>query len=248
MAFNFGVGTLWATRTDITNPTPAMLSTLQSVDLEWSFTLKDLMGQYQAPVAFGRGALKITGKAKYATVSASALQTFLGQTSATGLLATALKEADSVPASSPYTITVTNSSNWQFDLGVIYAATGLALTRVASSPAQGQYSVSSGVYTFASADASAAVLISYTYTASTGGTKITITNQLMGSGPSFQANLATTFSQVGVTKIINVQLNNCMSSKLTMPFKNEDWTIPEFDFQAGADASNNIGYLTVTDS
>jgi len=40
----------------------------------------------------------------------------------------------------------------------------LPLTKAASAPAAGQYSVAAGVYTFNSADANKAVLISYTYT------------------------------------------------------------------------------------
>lgn len=53
--------------------------------------------------------------------------------------------------------------NWASDQGVAYALTGAALTLVASTPAEGQYSVSAGVYTFAAADASAALLVSYGY-------------------------------------------------------------------------------------
>jgi len=53
---------------------------------------------------------------------------------------------------------------------------------VASSPATGQYSVNTatGIYTFASGDTGASVLISYTFTAATTGTQLNITNQLMG--------------------------------------------------------------------
>ena len=53
---------------------------------------------------------------------------------------------------------------WASDMGVVYAATGQALTVVSGAPAAWQYSVSStGVYTFNSADAGVAVLISYGY-------------------------------------------------------------------------------------
>ena len=45
-----------------------------------------------------------------------------------------------------------------------YASTGVQLTPVGSGPTVGQYSVSAGVYTFAAADASAALLISFLYT------------------------------------------------------------------------------------
>ena len=75
-----------------------------------------------------------------------------------------LNEAQTIPAT-PYQITPTQPyGNWAQDDGVTYA-NGTALTKVAMSPTAGQYSVSStGVYTFAAADTTAAVLISYSYT------------------------------------------------------------------------------------
>ena len=83
-------------------------------------------------------------------------------------------EAWSVPASpGPYAITVQAPFGpWASDAGVTYA-NGTALTAVSSAPAQGQYQVVvtnspdgvpptwSVAYTFAAADAGAAVLISY---------------------------------------------------------------------------------------
>lgn len=61
----------------------------------------------------------------------------------------------------PYTITVAHSATFVADVGVTKA--GVAMTKVASSPAAGQYSVAAGVYTFNSADHSQAVVITYTY-------------------------------------------------------------------------------------
>ena len=120
---------------------------------------------------------------------------------------------------------------------------GLPFKKVASGPTLGQYSVSAGVYTFASADASAAVLISYTYTLATGATKITIANQLSGVAPTFQMNLAETYNG----KVWNLQLNACISNKLSFPMKNSDWMINDIEFQAFADASGNVGYLTASE-
>ena len=48
-------------------------------------------------------------------------------------------------------------------MGVVYAASGGALTRVRSAPASGQYSVSHGAYVFSAGDAGAAVTIVYGY-------------------------------------------------------------------------------------
>ncbi len=74
-----------------------------------------------------------------------------------------------VPTSpGPYTITTLQPQGiWCRDNGVFYANSGVALTPVPSNPSQGQYSLSSdanpGVYTFAAADAGAAVNISYSF-------------------------------------------------------------------------------------
>jgi len=243
-AFNFGVGSLWAVRTDISNPTPAQFGTLQDIQVDFDFTNKPLMGQYQIAVAVARGGMKTSAKAKFATIDALVYnEVFFGQSRVTGLLTTILNEAGSVPAMSAYTVTVAQSATFTTDLGVIYAATGLRFTRVASGPTIGQYTVSAGVYTFAAADASAAVLISYAYTANAGGTKIVINNQLMGAAPQFQMNLSNTYQG----KLWSLQLNACISSKLSLPFKNEDWTINEIDIEAFADSANILGTLSVTD-
>ena len=54
--------------------------------------------------------------------------------------------------------------NWASDMGVVYAATGVALTAVSGAPATGQYTVdSSGNYTFAAGDQGLAVTANYGY-------------------------------------------------------------------------------------
>jgi hypothetical protein len=50
---------------------------------------------------------------------------------------------------------------WGTDQGVVYASTGVALTAVSGTPAQGQYKVSAGAYTFNAADNAASVTLSY---------------------------------------------------------------------------------------
>jgi hypothetical protein len=73
-------------------------------------------------------------------------------------------EAQTVPSSAPLQLTAfAPYGPWGSDLGVAYAATGVALNSVAVAPGAGQYAVSGGVYTFSAADAGQAVLISYGY-------------------------------------------------------------------------------------
>jgi hypothetical protein len=73
-------------------------------------------------------------------------------------------EAQTVPSSSNYSVAVNAPyGNWAADSGVTYSD-GTALAAVSSAPALGQYAVKDGVYTFAAADATAQVLISYSFT------------------------------------------------------------------------------------
>jgi hypothetical protein len=44
-----------------------------------------------------------------------------------------------------------------------------------------------------------------------------------------------------------VKLNACVSSKLSLPFSNQKFTVAEFDFQAIADSSNNIGTISLSE-
>jgi hypothetical protein len=235
--YSFGSGILLGTRTDIAEATPVNFGLVQEVTIEESASVKEVYGQYQYPLVSARGTVKTTGKAKVARISGLAFANlFYGVTPSSGQLATAFAEAGAVPSSSPYTVTVVNAATAVDDDGVVYAATGLPLTKVASSPTSGQYSVASGVYTFNSADAGKAVLVSYTYGVTGSGQKLTVTNPLLGTTPTFQALFYTTFQG----QAVSLKLNNCVSSKLSFQTKLEDFTMPEFDFSCFADSSGNV--------
>ncbi len=237
----FGSGNLYGIST-AANSTPRKLGNLQDVAFDFSFTIKELRGAGQFAVDLRRGSGKITGKAKLATLNGALINDlFFAQTASTGLLQSAVSEAASIPASTPWTVTVANSATFDTDLGVVYAATGLPFTRVASGPVAGQYSVASGVYTFSTGDASAAVLIDYLYTSATGGTRLALSNQTMGVTPTFMG----VFSANVGGKIATLKLNACTSNKLSVATKLEDYAIPEFDFDAMCDASNNLGVFSV---
>jgi hypothetical protein len=235
--YSFGSGVLLGTRTDIANATPVNFGLVQDVTIEETATVKELIGQFQRPVAIARGTIKTTGKAKVARISGLAFASlYYGVTPVAGQLATSFAEAGTVAATSPFTYTVLNAATVVDDDGVLYATTGLPLTKVASAPAAGQYSVSSGVYTFNSGDAGKNILVNYTYTVSSAGQKFTVANQLLGTTPTFQALFYTTFQNLAVS----LKLNNCTSSKLSFQTKLEDFTLPEFDFSCFADSSGNV--------
>jgi hypothetical protein len=235
----FAAGVLWATPSGA-NQTPVQFGVLQDVSVDFSFTTKQLMGQYQFAVAVGRGAAKISGKAHFAQLNGAVINTlFFNQSQSVGQTMVAYNEAGSIPAT-PFTVTVSNSATWDSDLGVTVVSTGAAMTRVASAPTTGQYSVAAGAYLFAAADTSKAVLISYRYTSTTSGSKATIGNNLMGVSTTFQIDFMQNNPTVSGDQV-SLRLFSCLSSKLTWASKLEDFTVPEFDFEAFSNSSNQIG-------
>jgi hypothetical protein len=242
--YGFGSGSLFGIDTTAVTPTPVKFGALQEVSVEFSFSAKELHSQYQFPVAVGRGKAKISGKAKLAQLRGDVFASlFFGLTATTGQVKTAVEETGTIPAvAGPYTITVANSATWTVDLGVFFSATGVPLVKVASGPTTGQYSVAAGVYTFAAADTLLAVTISYNYTSVT-GKKISITNPLLGAAPTFKVVLNNLYG----SKDLTLTLNRCISSKLSLPTKLEDFIIPEFDFEAMADGSNNVGDISMAE-
>ena len=249
MQLAFGSGALWGERTDLgitSGVGPRQFGVLQDITVDFDWTNKELYGQYQFPVAIGRGQAKITGKAKFARILGLLYSDlFFGQGATTGQFGIAEYEADTIPATTPFQVTVANASSYNDDLGVFYATTGIAFNRVTTPSAAGQYSVNfaTGVYTFSSADAGLAVVISYTYAITATGEKITITNQLMGTMPTFKSTFYTTYQGKGTA----LRLNACTAQKLSLPTRIDDWTIEELDFMAFADASGTIGYFSTVE-
>ncbi|MDR3461520.1 MAG: hypothetical protein P4L76_04295 [Beijerinckiaceae bacterium] len=235
--YSFGSGVLIGTRTDIANATPVNFGLVQEVTIDEAASVKELYGQFQHPIALARGTIKTTGKAKVARISGLAFANlFYGATPAAGQVATSFAEIATIPASSPYTVTPVNSATLVDDAGLVYAATGLPLVKVASSPVAGQYSLVGGVYTLSASDAGKVVLATYTYSLPTSGQNYVVSNQLTGTTPTFSAHFFTTFQ--GQT--VSLKLNACTSSKLSFQTKMEDYVLPEFDFSCFADATGTI--------
>ena len=244
--YSFGSGVLIGTRTDVPNATPVNFGLVQEVSIDESASLKELYGQFQRPVAIARGTIKTTGKAKVARISGLAFASlYYGVTPVAGQVMTAFGEAATVPAAAPYTVTVANGASFVSDQGPIYALTGLPLVRVASAPATGQYSVGAGgVYTLSSADSGKPLLLNYTYTLAGSGQRFSVTNELLGTTPTFAIQFFTTFQGQSV----NVNYANCTASKLGFGTKLEDFVMPEFDFSMFADAAGNVATWSFGDA
>jgi hypothetical protein len=244
MVTQFGSGQLWAVPVlkagaAVVNPTPQKFGVLQDVQIDVSDDVKELHGMYRFPVDVAAGKAKISGKAKMADIKGSLFgELFFGETVATGVKLYTAHPATNVPTT-PFQITVTQGATFFRDLGVRYAASGLYLTRGATATGVGVYAVNTttGVYTFNTVDQGASVIIEYVYTSAASGKGFSITNRLMGDKPEFELFLM----QDRKGKQSGMQLNRCVSTKLTLATKLEDFTIPEFDFSAFADDANVIG-------
>jgi hypothetical protein len=245
----FGSGTIFAKPTagnEGANPTPMAIGVLQDCSFEVSREIKELYGQYQAPVAIAPAKHKFTGKAKFAQIFGKQLSDLIyGQGTANSQHLTQINESHAVPTT-PFQVTIAPPSSGTFveDQGVINSATGLPLTRVASGPTTGQYSVneSTGVYTFASADTGNIELISYVYNLAATGVSMTFVNQLMGYGPIIEVNLVVPYNNSQAL----LRIFNAVVSKWSFPTKNDDFVIEDFEFAAFANAAGNVFELNTS--
>lgn len=242
----FGTGLLYGEPTSgnlPTSPTPVRLL-LQEVSIDFKGDLKKLWTQGQMPIASARGKLDVTGKAKIVNYDPDPInQLFWAQNIATGMVIPVDKELDLLAANAT-SITVTNSATFDTDNGVVFASgtkAGQMLLRVNASPAISQYSVNttSGVYTFNAADNATTMAISYTYSNSTRGKTITLTNQTMGYAPVCRMDMWGTFRN----KILGIRLNAATLGQWTYPSKLEDFWVSDITFDANTDSTDTLGKL-----
>lgn len=248
----FGAGTIWATPLQdafgnaVVNGTPIQLAVSQEISMDESFETKKLYGQNQFPVDVGRGKGNLGVKCKFAQVNGLAVSSlYFGQTLSTGLSGYVFDVVGALIPTTPFQITPTvpDSGSWAADMGVRNAS-GLPMTKVASAPATGQYSVAAGVYTFAAADTGLKVFISYSYTATVAGAnKMTIVNVPMGAAPICRLDVF--FKKNG--KQFATSYPQAIASKLGWQSKLDDYMVPEMDFECFADSAGNVMYRSFSE-
>jgi len=251
----FGPGSLFVTRTD-TAGAPFNIGYAQEFSYDESADNKELYGTNQYALLVARGTVKATGKIKAATISGLALaQCFWGQSFSSGQYLSSLSEAVTVAATTTGAtgmgINVTHQSSANKDLGVSYTTSvpaGLPLTLAASTTASltaGQYYVSStGLYTFSTLaqDLGAALKANYAYVDLTAGQQITVTNQPIGTTPTFQLDYVTTLYGATMYR----RFYSCISTKLALAHKLTDFAMPEIDIAFFANSAGNVFTVTQT--
>jgi hypothetical protein len=259
----FGAGVLYATPlynalgVAISNPSPVQFGIVQGVDLGDEADIKELYGNLQYPVDIGRGKAKMMIKCQQAIINAQLFNAvYFGQTLGTGYNAISTDYTGSLVATgagaTSVGITPTaplgGTSVFVADLGVT-DVNGVPLTRVASAPTGGQYSVTGigsalATYTFGNAQAGSTVFINYNYSnATTPSTQksLTVYNLPMGNVPVFSAQF---FIGIRQGQSMWVKYPMCVATKLGMSFKNDDFVIPDFEMSAFADSANVAKYYS----
>lgn len=241
----FGAGTVLASPQTTSgnpaaNPTPLGLGVLQNVKMTLGAEIKSLYGNSQWAVDSAIGKRSIKGSFEFAQISNILMsQLFFADSTEAGTQVTVPfpGELHQVPATSTYTVTVSNALEPITDFGVTYQASGLPFENVgsASLTAAGQYKVNltTGVYTFYSADASAEVLINYSYPESGQGDTLVVESHSMGWGPVVGLNLVFPYEGGG----IGFWVPNSRLGKIDIATKLDDYAMYTVDFEAFAGAA-----------
>lgn len=263
--YMFGAGTVWATPlTDyqgnaIVVPTPVNFGALQDVSIDISFDTKMLYGSQQFPLDVARGKGKISGKAKFAKLNAQTINSVIfGQTLTRTGIADVFDTTGIAIPTTPFNITISSGAASATNVQIPSSGAGVAMLgvrdaannpmiAVASGPTTGQYevvSITTGTITllFATADAGKTVFLDYQYTWTGSGSAADlpglsiVTNALMGYAPTFQCD----FYNAHSGKQLTLKLYNCVSTKWSLATKLDDYTEPEFDFDAFANSAGQV--------
>lgn len=231
-----------------TLPTNQQLITLQDFTLDIDATLKDLRGQFQFPDDVATADRKLAWKSGFGRLDIDAYNNVMFGESAitTGGEDVNVNEVHTIPASSPFTITVTNSATFVKDEGVIYASGTAAQNgqklqnNGATYPSTGQYINSTGgVYSFAAADAGLQVKISYISTVST-GRQLLVQNHTQGWGPALEIYAANPYQEFTANIPNYVHLYAAKVTKIGIPLKRADHLITSVEGESYADASGRV--------
>lgn len=217
--------------------TPIKIGVLQGVDVNFDQEIVRLHGSNTFAEDLASGPATVTGSFEHGTIDPNIVSKILAGTAVTTGYKK-LHKATGTIGSTPYQLTSSQAAGFVRDLGVIDAA-GLPMTKVASAPATGEYSVAAGVYTFAAADTGDSVSYSHTYTVAASGKTIAITNTAMGAPTKYLLGLYNSTDGFGI------ELKSVIIPKLAWAIKTGQWVLPKCDFEACADAAGAVADVYV---
>lgn len=224
----FGPGVLIGT---LAGGTPVNIGYAQEITYSEKASNKELFGSNRRPLAIGGGTIKSTVKVKMARISSLAIaQLWLGISPTAGGTFMQFAEAHTLPGGTPtMTIAPPNSGTFFQDQGVNYTTTGLPFTFGTVAPTLGTYSLNTatGVYSFAAADAAAAIQASYTFKTGSLGQSLLSGNPVLGNTVSVSCVIQITDPTNNLTALF--QIFNCVFEGFDWATKLEDFMYPEMN-------------------
>lgn len=241
MARQFSMGAVFAIPQGA-NPTPIPFAFFKGADVEVNQTKVDFRGQFKAPIDFGDGPLDIKLKIDALDIRGTILSAITsGATTVVGSkLVTPGSETTTIPTT-PFQYTVAQTATFVEDGGVYDVTAGKWLTRVASAPTTGQYSVSGvGLYTFAAADVAHIVAFTYVYSSASVGFTTSYSNVIQGPSTFFLARVYNIFTVAGVNRPLGWEFPQTHFGKLAMALKVGAWMEPTIEAACSADVGQTL--------
>jgi hypothetical protein len=218
-----GIGALYALPSGA-NPTPIPFAIILDVTLDLKIKTVELHGQWTYALDVAKFAAGAALKAKFKDFRADIFNMVTpGGATTTGSVLPVTGEAWTIPTT-PFQVTVAQAATFQEDGGVLNYTQGKYMTRVASAPTTGQYSVTAGgIYTFAAADVGNNLSIVYTYSSASVGKTVTVTNTTMGPSVPYAVRVWEVFPISGVLKPVGWKFPAVHFDNLGWGLKSEDW-------------------------
>lgn len=235
--YNFGAGDLWVYPNGLSPSSAHKVGTLQDLDLNVERNVKELYGENEFPEDIATTTGKVSGKFSQGRLQAALIAGAYGLTPATGQRVGMPFESTGVIAGATYTAANTTG----FEHAQVRDEFGTPLERSTGAPSATQYQVTTGgVFTFNAAANGKTYSISYSYTV-VGGFTTTITNELAGTASYYRIDM---FNSYGGNKM-GFSVYRAIIPKLSLPFKNQDHTIPSMEFSGMGDPNTLSGGKSV---
>ena len=207
---------------------------VESANIDQKGTLKTLQGGSEFAIASAVTGRTLSGKISFRDLDYALIASLQpGATTTTGSLKAAVNEAGAVTLS-VHTKTVANSATFDSNAGVI-GPDGRTMTKVAATPALGQYTVAAGVYTFNASEVGT-VRISYFYT-SASGTTVAVANRLTTVAPTFVLKL---FTNDDAGDSFGIKVYAVTIPSLSIALASEDFSKQDLEWSAQQDSSGKI--------
>jgi hypothetical protein len=222
------------------NPTGIDLALVSSLKLDVEEEDVDLDGEDLDVVDSFPSTRRITFEAEVSEWSAQLVGGVTAGTTISAANKLGAVGSGTIPTT-PFQITITPPGGGTFGqiLAVVNLSDGKAMTRVASAPATGQFSISGAVLTFASADQGDSVFYRYQYTLTTGAQAKVVAAGAGSTPAKYAVHCYNNFAG----KSSGIYIPAARIPGLSAAFERKGWVKTTIRGKAVRDAVNDMAYI-----